>query len=136
MMKKGSFLRAVLLMALVLPLMGMGGAGSPGPASAVSQFNAKIMDASSNEVAVTSVTFDGKTTFNVFMGKGRVQIPFENISRIEMKEGSACVSLKGAGTMCDLKINGMSKIYGKMPYGIYQIAMKDVAWIELSKAEQ
>lgn len=136
MIKRGYLLRAVLLMVLILPLMGMGGAGAPGPAAADSQFNAKIRDTSNNEVDVTSVTFDGKTTFNVFMGKGRVQIPFENISRIEMKEGSVCLSLKGAGTMCDLKTNGMSKIYGRMPYGLYQIAMKDVVWIELTRVKQ
>ncbi len=136
MTKKGFVLRAVLLAALVLPLMGMGGAGSPGPAAADSQFNAKIRDTSNNEVDVSSVTFDGKTTFNVLMGKGRVQIPFENISRIEMKGGAVCVSLKGSGTMCDLKTNGMAKIYGRMPYGLYQIAMKDVVWIELTRAKQ
>lgn len=136
MMKKGYLLRAVLLVALVLPLMGMGGSGAPGRAAADSMFNATIRDTSNNQVDVTSVTFDGTTTFNVFMGKGRVQIPFENISRIEVKQGSVCVSLKGAGTMCDLKTNGMSKIYGRMPYGLYQIAMKDVTWIELTKVKQ
>lgn len=136
MTKKGCLLRIAILAALVFPLMGMGGAGSPGQSAPESMFNAKIRDTSNNQVDVTSVTFDGKTTFNVFMGKGRVQIPFENISRIEMKEGSVCVSLKGAGTMCDLKTNGMSKVYGRMPYGLYQIAMKDVVWIELAKAKQ
>jgi len=136
MIHKGYIFRALLLAALVLPLMGMGGAGAPGQAAADSSFNAKIRDTSNNEVSVTSVTFDGKTTFNVLMGKGRVQIPLENISRIDMKEGSMCVSLRGAGTICDLKTNGTSKIFGRMPYGLYQIAMKDVVWIELTKAKQ
>lgn len=136
MRQPGYILRTMLLMILFLSLMGMGGAGAPGQAAADSQFNAKIRDTSNNEVDVTSVTLDGKTTFNVLMGKGKIQIPFENISRIEAKEGSVCVILKGAGTMCNLKTNGMSKLYGKVPYGLYQIAMKDVAWIELTKAKQ
>jgi hypothetical protein len=135
-MKKTAFLiGAVLLVALTLLLMGMGGAGSPGQEPADSRFNAKIRDTSNNEVRVTSVTFDGKTSFNVLRGKGRIQIPLENISRIELKEGSVCLTLKGSGTMCDLKTNSMSKVYGKVPYGWYQIAMKDVSWIELTKAE-
>lgn len=136
MKKTGSLLGTVLLAGLTLFLMGMGGAGAPGQAAVDSPFNARVKDTTNNEVSIASVTFDGKTTFNVLMGKGRVQIPFENISRIEMKGGSVCVTLKGSGAMCDLKTNGMSKVYGKVPFGVYQIAMKDVVWIELTKAKQ
>jgi hypothetical protein len=117
-------------------LMGMGNAGSPGQGPVESPFNAKIKDTSNNEVTITSATFDGKTTFNVYMGKGRVEIPFDTISRIELKEGSACASIKGTGTMCNLKTNSILKIYGKLPFGMYQIALKDVMWIELTKAKQ
>jgi hypothetical protein len=132
----GYLYRAALLIVLGVFLMGMGSAGSPGQGPVDSPFNAKIKDTLNNEVTITSATFDGKTTFNVYMGKGRVEIPFDTISRIEVKEGSACASIKGTGTMCNLKINGISKIYGKLPYGIYQIAFKDVVWIEITKAKQ
>lgn len=132
----GCLLRAALMVILVLPLMGMGGAGSPGQPDADSQFNATVRDTSGNEVKITSVSLDGRTTFNVLMGRGRVQIPFENISRIEMKQGSVCVNLKGAGTMCDLRTTGTGRIIGRMPYGLYQISMKDVAWIELTRVGQ
>jgi hypothetical protein len=70
------------------------------------------------------------------MGKGRIEIPFDTISRIEMKEGSACAAIKDTGTMCNLKTIGISKIYGKLPYGAYQIALKDVLWIEFTKAKK
>jgi hypothetical protein len=123
-------------MVLGVFLMGMGSAGSPGQGATESPFNAKIKDTSGNEVTITSATFDGKTTFNVYMGKGRVEIPFDTISRIEMKDGSACASIKGTGTMCNLKTSGISKIYGRLPYGIFQITFKDVMWIELTKAKQ
>jgi hypothetical protein len=134
--RTGHLSRVVFLLILGIFLMGMGSAGSPGQMGGESTFNAKIKDASGNEVNITSVTFDGKTTFNVFMGKGRIEIPFENISRIEMKDGTACASIKASGTMCNLKINNTAKIYGKLPYGIYQIILKDVAWIELTRAKQ
>lgn len=136
MKRTGSFFSTAALVFLALFLMAMGSAGSPGMEASDSPFNAKIRDTSNNEVSLTSVTFDGKTMFNLIMGKGRVEIPFENISRIELKDGSVCIYLKGAGTMCNLKINTVSKIYGKMPYGMYQIALKDVAWIEFAKAKQ
>jgi hypothetical protein len=133
--RKGYLYGVVLLMVLGIFLLGMGSAGSPGQGVVESPFNAKIKDTSNNEVTITSATFDGKTTFNVYMGKGRVEIPFDTITRIEMKEGSACASLKQTGTMCNLKTNSISKIYGKLPYGQYQIALKDVLWIELTKAK-
>jgi hypothetical protein len=133
--RTGYLYRSALFMVLGIFLMGMGSAGSPGQGPIESPFNAKIKDTSNNEVTITSASFDGKTTFNVYMGKGRVEIPFDTISRIEIKEGSACASLKGTGTMCNLKTIGISKIYGKLPYGIYQIALKDVVWIEITKAK-
>jgi hypothetical protein len=135
MKRTGYLYRTALFMVLGVFLMGMGSAGSPGQSAAPSPFNAKIKDTSNNEVTITSATFDGKTTFNVYMGKGRIEIPFDTITRIEMKDGSACASIKDTGTMCNLKTSGISKIYGKLPYGIYQIAIKDVMWIELTKAK-
>jgi len=136
MTKTGLLYRAVPLLILGFFLMGMGSAGSPGQNPVDSPFNAKIKDTSNNEVNVTSVTFDGKTTFNVNMGKGRLEIPLEHISRIEMKDGTACAVMKGSGPLCNLKTNSISKIYGRLPYGMYQISIKDVAWIEITKAKQ
>ncbi len=136
-MKRTGFLyRALLLGILGFFLMGMGSAGSPGQNPVNSPFNAKVRDISNNEVNITSVTFDGKTTFNVNMGKGRLEIPLENISRIEMKDGSACATMEGSPPLCNLRTNSISKIYGKLPYGMYQISIKDVLWIELTKAKQ
>lgn len=130
------FVRLVSIVMLGLFIMGMSGAISPNQGPTASPFNAKIKDSSNYEVSITSVTFDGKTSFNAFLGKAKVQIPFENISRIEVKDKSVCVILTGAGTMCNLKVNDVSKIYGKTSYGTYQVALKDVVWIELAKAKQ
>lgn len=134
--RTGHFCLALLLVILGMFLMGMGSAGSPGQTPVDSPFNAKIKDTTNNEVTITSVTFDGKTTFNVNMGKGRLEIPLEHISRIEFKDGSACATMKGSGPLCSLKTNSISKIYGKLPYGAYQISIKDVLSIELFKAKQ
>lgn len=113
--------------------MAMGQAPSPGSYAANSTFQAKIMDTQRNEVSLTSVTIDGKTTLNVSLGKGRVQIPLENISRIENKDGEICVSIKGSPVKCGLKPSASSKIYGKTSFGIYQIALKDVVWAEFTE---
>ncbi|HQI81045.1 MAG TPA: hypothetical protein PLR71_05730 [Deltaproteobacteria bacterium] len=129
------FLSALAAMAALL-LMGMGSAGSPGQTPADSPFTAKVRDTSNNEISISSVTFDGQATFNVLMGKGRIQIPLENISRIDVKDGGVCVTLKGAGSLCNLKTSGISRIYGKIPYGSYQISLKDVVSIDITKAKQ
>jgi hypothetical protein len=127
------FLAGVVLF-LALFLMGMSGIGSiAGQTGALSPFNAKIMDTTKNEVEILSVTIDGKTSFNAYMGKGKVQIPFENISRIDIKENIVCITLN-TGDMCNLKINGMSRVFGKTSFGTYQISLKDILWIEFTKA--
>jgi hypothetical protein len=129
-------LSLISIAAFGLLLMGMSGGISPSQGALASPFDAKIKDTMNNEVSITSVNIDGKTMFSASLGKGRVQIPFENIERIDVKEDNICLKLIGAGTMCNLKISGISKVYGKTPYGSYQIAFKDIAWIELSKAKQ
>ena len=124
-----------LILFLCIFLMGMSGMGSgAGQPVTDSPFDATIMDASKSEVMLLSVTIDGKTSFNGFMGKGRVQIPFENISRIDFKDDIACISMRNTGDLCNLKIKGISKIYGKTTFGTYQIPLKDVVWIVFTKA--
>jgi len=100
-----------------------------------SPFDAKIRDTMNNEISISSVTFDGKTVFSASLGKGRVQIPFENIERIDVKDDTVCLKLIGAGTMCNLKLNSVSKIYGKTSYGTFQISFKDITWVELIKSK-
>jgi len=118
-------------------LMGMSGMGSPaGQTGAASPFDAKLVDTTKSELEISSITIDGKTSFNAYMGKGKVQIPFENISRIDIKEDNACITLKKTGDMCTLRINGISRIYGKTSFGSYQISLKDVVSIEFTKARQ
>jgi hypothetical protein len=128
----------LLVSLLIIPLaalvMGMGGSLGAGQSQPESSFSASVKDTSSNKVQISSVTFDGKTTFNVMLGKGRVQVPLDNISRIEMKEGEACVTFTDAHTLCGLKTGGSTKIYGQTGYGLYQIQLKDVESIEIKKA--
>lgn len=139
MKKTYRYVCVTLVLILGVFLTGMSGTGTvfPNQGLVASPYDAKIRDSTGNEVTISSVTFDGKTSFTASLGKGKVQIPFENISRIEIKGDSICVKLSGAGTMCNLRINGgASKVYGKTPYGTYQVPLKDVVWIELTKPKQ
>lgn len=137
MVKQHSIGSAAVIIACSLVFMGMSGLGTIAPQDgAASSFDARIMDTANNEVKISAVTIDGKPLFQASLGKGKVKIPLENISRIAIKDKSACVTLKGSKDMCDLKINQLSRVYGTTPFGTYQISLKDVAWMEFSSAQQ
>ena len=103
------------------------------PLNVSSAFDAKIIDVSDKEVDITSVNIDGKTSFRGYLGKGKVQIPFENISYIEISKDLANVVLKDSKYLCKLKINSLSRVYGNTTFGRYQIALKDIKRIEFIK---
>jgi cytoskeletal protein CcmA (bactofilin family) len=119
--------------------MGMGGMGSGSPAGqggGQTSFSAKAMDTENNSVQITSATIDGRTVFQAFMGKGKITIPFEQISRVEIKGKSACVTMKNAEKICNLRIKEMAKLEGKTSYGTYQIPMAEVVWVEITRSVQ
>lgn len=127
----------ILLAAFASMLMGMSGVGT-GSAGTQSNvllpFNAKVTDTENNTVELSSVVIDGKTSFQAGMGKGKVTIPFDRISRIDIKGKSACVTMSDNRTLCDLKIKEVSKVCGNTSFGIYQIPLSDVVSIQFPKA--
>lgn len=127
----------IMAVACSLALMGMSGVGTSAPQNGTAlSFDATISDTTGTEVKVTSATIDGKTLFQGFLGKGKVRVPFENISRITIKDKTACLTLRSSREMCSLKIAETSRIHGTTPYGTYQVSLKDVAWIEISPARK
>lgn len=136
-----SFLAYALVLLLSSSmLMGMSGGMGPGPtgnqAPAGIAYDAKLLDTENNSVQLGSVTIDGKTALQAYMGKGKVTIPFDQISRIDIKGKTACVTLKNSQKMCNLTIKEMSRVYGNTSFGVYQISLSDVVWMELTKAKQ
>jgi hypothetical protein len=127
-------LLAVIFSCMIMGMSG-GGTGSMGAQSnAFISFDAKLTDIDSNSVQLSSAIIDGKTAFQASMGKGRVTIPFEQISRIEVKGKNACVILKDSKKVCNLVIRESSKLSGNTSFGFYQIPLNDVVWIEITRA--
>ncbi|MEA2102727.1 MAG: hypothetical protein U9P80_09200 [Thermodesulfobacteriota bacterium] len=124
---------AIFLIFAVI-LMGMSGMGTA-PNQTQSPFRATIMDIGGNKVDLSGVSIDGKTSFNGFMGKGRIQIPFDNISRIDISKDLASIKLKGSKKLCTVEINRISNLHGKTPFGTYQIPLRKIRWMDLFKAE-
>jgi len=130
-------IRNMLIVSLLLitpMLMGLTNMGStPNRLATASVYDANIIDQSDTKVKLSWVTLDGDTLFKGYLGKGKVQIPFGNISYIEISKDQACIHLKEGKVICTLKINRLSRIYGKTPYGNYQIALKDIKKISFIK---
>ncbi len=138
-MKRKSTVSGLILITITSSflLMGMGGMGpgaSGGQSNSLMSFEAKAMDTENNTVQIKSATIDGKTVFQAYMGKGKVMIPFEQITRIEIKGKSACITMKNSEKLCNLRIKEMAKLEGSTSYGTYQITMSEVVWIEITKA--
>jgi hypothetical protein len=131
---------ALVILLFSVMLLGMSGNMGPGPTGSQPApgvpYDAKLVDTDNNTVQLTSVTIDGKTALQAFMGKGKVTIPFDQISRVEIKNKNACVTLKNSQKMCNLTIKEMSRVYGNTSFGVYQISLVDVVSMELSKAKQ
>lgn len=135
--RKGILACSLLIVFLSSILLGMSGAGtgSMNARSNVQQlFDAKLMDTDNNTVQLSAVTIEGRTAFQASMGKGKVTIPFEEISRIQIKGKTACVTLRNSKEVCDLAIRGSSRVSGNTSFGLYQIQLSDVVWIEFTKA--
>lgn len=131
----GYILLAVFTSSLLMGMSGMGGTGSTeGQNSSLLKFDAKLLDTENNTVEITSVTIDGRTSFQAYMGKGKITIPFDQISRLEIKGKNACLTLKNSQRLCDLKVKELSKVIGNTRFGLYQISLSDIIWIEFSKA--
>ncbi len=130
----GYILLAVFSSSMLMGMSGVGTGSSGGQNSSLLTFDAKLLDTENTTVQLTSVTIDGRTSFQAYMGKGKITIPFDQISRLEMKGKNACLTLKNSQRLCNLKVKELSKVLGNTQFGLYQISLSDVVWIEFSKA--
>lgn len=128
---------SLVLLGATLVLMGMSGlGGSASQPSVNSTFSAKVTDVANNAVEISAVTIDGKTAFGGYLGKGRVQVPFERIAHIELNKGNACITFIDGTQVCNLKANEISRLAGNTSFGTYQIALRDIKWLDFSKAKK
>ena len=127
----------ILILMLSISLIGMSGlGGGPNQTQVSSVFKAKVMDITNNEVELGNVTIEGKTSFGGFLGKGRIQIPFEKIASIDISKGTTCINFEDGGQVCNIKANDFSRLYGNTSFGSYQISLKDIKKIDFLKAKK
>jgi hypothetical protein len=70
---------------LATALMGMGSlGGGGGPGTPVRDFHATFTDVDGTQVTADHVSSGGGTTLEGDLGRGRLRVPFDNISRIHL----------------------------------------------------
>ncbi len=131
-MKK--YLSSVVIFSSLLLLMGMGGLGGPGSVEKIpvptKNFNARIIDHQGVQTSLSQVSFEGNVSLVGKRGDATVAIPFEKISRVEIKgpEGNEVVVVAILRTQekVEVKADKNSKFYGKADFGTFQIETKDL----------
>jgi hypothetical protein len=123
---------------LGLGVLGMGALGG-GRENGVPahDFRADLIDVDGTRIAVTRMTAGGDTSLEGELGRGRLRVPFDNISRITIEPGGqdhvkAEVALR-EGAPVTLTLRSSTTFYGQTASGAYQIRARDLRSVEFTQ---
>lgn len=130
------------ILMLVPFLFGMGMFGQPAARQEVPEtkerFDATVEDLDGVVVQVTYLSYDGELYLPVYRGKGLVTIPFRKVRSIEFGErhkGRYQVKVSFQDGSSDIfRMDENILFLGKVPYGTYQIQVKDMQKLEFPQA--
>ena len=130
--------RVLAVAVLSLGLLGMGGfGGSRDSGLPAHEFRAALTDVDGTRMEVDRFTAGGDASLEGELGRGRLRVPFDNVSSIafERLEGErervrARVTLR-QGEPVTLMVRGSTTLYGQTPGGAYQIRARDLRSIEI-----
>jgi len=134
-MKRG--LIFILLTAVVLSCMGMGGLGGQ-PEGTVPEtdvdIQADIKDHDGITTSLSQFSMDGKTYLDAWRGQGKLTIPFQELDSLafgELKGEEVKVDAKlKSGAVIALSIRSRARFYGSTGFGAFQIKSRDVGSID------
>jgi hypothetical protein len=121
-----------------LGLLGMGALGGGRENGMPARdFRADLTDVDGTQIEVTRMTAGGDTSLEGDLGRGRLRVPFDNISRITIEPGGqdrvkAEVALR-EGAAVTLTLRSSTTFYGQTPSGAYQIRARDLRSIEFTQ---
>lgn len=125
---------------LALGTMGMGSLGGGRDAGApMRDYRVTFVDVDGTQVSADHVSVGGDTMLEGDMGRGRLRIPFDNITRIELSPGEgerdrlrAEVTLR-EGSPVTLSLRSSTTFYGQIPSGAYQIRARDLRSVAFAR---
>ena len=130
--------RVLALAVLSLGLLGMGGlGGNRDTGLPAHDFRAVLTDVDGTRMEVDRLTAGGDTSLEGEIGRGRLRVPFDNVSNIafeplagERERVRAKIALREREPVV-LTVRGSTTFYGQTPGGAYQIRARDLRSIEL-----
>ena len=130
-------LRVIVVTVLSLGLMGMGGFGGGRETGLPARdFRATFIDLDGRQVEVNRVTAGGDVSLEGELGRGRLRVPFDNITSIRLQplqserdRVRAEVTLR-EGEPVTLTVRSSTTFYGQTPGGAYQIRARDLRSVE------
>jgi hypothetical protein len=131
--------RVLALAVLSLGLLGMGGLGGTRDSGLPARdFRAVLTDVDGTRLEVDRLTAGGDTSLEGELGRGRLRVPFDNVSSVaferldgERERVRAKVALREREPV-DLIVRGATTFYGQTPGGVFQIRARDLRSIELA----
>jgi hypothetical protein len=129
---------ALLLVAPVVMAMGGFGGGRESEAPA-RDYRATFTDPDGMRIEDGRVTAGGDTSLEGDLGRGRLRIPFDNVSRVTFRASGterdrvlADVQLR-EGEPLTLTMRSSTTFYGRVPSGAYQIRARDLRSVEFAR---
>lgn len=131
-MKK--FIAAVGVMISFLFLMGMGGLGGNSPIDKIPEpkknFSVVVIDRQGVKTSLSQFSHDNMIVIAGKRGSADVAVPFEIISQVQFQgqEGNKIlleISLREPKRV-EIRVDKLSKFYGKAEFGTFQIEAKDL----------
>jgi hypothetical protein len=134
-MRGGRIGRAAAVGLLGLACLGMGGLGGRDVAAPVRDVHATFVDVDGTRVTADHVTVGGDTVLEGDLGRGRLRIPLDQMTRIALapaeKDRVRADCTLRAGEPVSLLVRSSTTFYGQVPSGAYQIRARDLRSVEL-----
>jgi hypothetical protein len=115
-------------------LMGMGGLGGNSPIDKIPEpkknFSVVVIDRQGVKTSLSQFSHDGMVVITGKRGSADVAVPFEIISQVQFQgqEGNKIlleISLREPKRV-EIRVDKLSKFYGKAEFGTFQIEAKDL----------
>jgi hypothetical protein len=128
----------LVVAALASPVLGMGGFGGGDRSGMPARdFHATFTDADGNHTDADRVTAGGDASLEGDLGRGRLRVPFDNITSVAFQPAEAdrvraTVKLR-EGDPVTLLVRSSTTFYGQVPGGAYQIRVRDLKGVDFKR---
>jgi hypothetical protein len=129
---------AVIILAMLILLTGMGGTGGFERAPRVEKnFSVTVTDASGNRIEGEKFSWEGRIHVAGFLGMAQVTMPFERIRELtvgEKKERKVRVTARLTdGTETTFEVDAKTRCFGEAPFGSFMVQMDELKTVVFKK---